>query len=313
MEVEEEDEFEIYTTKAEIEKRYEVLWKLGEGGFSMVYAAKDKKLCKDVAIKKMKDARGVESHGISKDVLRECASLRELSHPNIIRLLGLFMGKSSIWLILERMDQSLGDYIPYKVMNRRHRIDIMRQIALGLAFCHSRGVMHRDIKPQNILVSKKAPFTVKLADFGHGRKFNVPLRAYSQTVCTMWYNSPELLLGMKMYNTSHDVWSYACVMFFVYEGYHLFTGDSEISMQWQIFAVLGTPTRETFQMAFECGKDSIRWPSYAPKNLSLVIPHADPDELDLFTNILRYEDRLPMKKIASTLCAFEDIPIKKGL
>lgn len=116
------------------------------------------------------------------------------------------------------------------------------QIIGALAFCHCRRIMHRDLKPQNLLIDGKG--VIKLADFGLARAFGVPVRAYTHEVVTLWYRPPEVLLGTTRYSTALDMWSTATVVYELATKKPLFCGDSEIDQLYRIFAVLGTPTKE---------------------------------------------------------------------
>ena len=99
--------------------------------------------------------------------------------------------------------------------------------------------MHRDLKPQNILLGDKG--VIKIADFGLARAFSVPLRPYSHEVVTMWYRSPELLLGATEYTIAVDMWSVGCIFFEMVVMQALFPGDTAIEMIERIFELLGTP------------------------------------------------------------------------
>ena len=85
----------------------------------------------------------------------------------------------------------------------------MQQLLSGIAYCHAHRVLHRDLKPQNLLIDNRG--TIKLADFGLARAFSLPVRTYTHEVVTLWYRAPEILLGTKTYSTAVDVWSLGCI------------------------------------------------------------------------------------------------------
>ena len=85
----------------------------------------------------------------------------------------------------------------------------MHQLLSGIAYCHAHRVLHRDLKPQNLLIDNRG--TIKLADFGLARAFSLPVRTYTHEVVTLWYRAPEILLGTKTYSTAVDVWSLGCI------------------------------------------------------------------------------------------------------
>lgn len=109
----------------------------------------------------------------------------------------------------------------------------MYQLLLALKCCHQRGVVHRDLKPQNLLVNRAG--ALKVADFGLARAFSVPIRAYTHEVVTLWYRAPEILLGGKEYALGVDMWSVGCIMAELVSKKPLFPADSEIDMLMRVF------------------------------------------------------------------------------
>jgi serine/threonine protein kinase len=85
------------------------------------------------------------------------------------------------------------------------------QIINAIKFCHCKRILHRDLKPQNLLIDKSG--SIKLADFGLARAFGVPIRTLTHEVLTLWYRAPEILLGQKEYSTPVDIWSIGCIFF----------------------------------------------------------------------------------------------------
>ncbi|GLI60815.1 hypothetical protein VaNZ11_002921, partial [Volvox africanus] len=106
------------------------------------------------------------------------------------------------------------------------------QMLSGLDYCHKRRILHRDLKPQNLLIDVRHGNRLKVADFGLSRAFGVPVRLLSPEVVTLWYRPPELLLGGKVYGTPVDIWSVACVVVELSNRWPLFPGSTVCGGVW---------------------------------------------------------------------------------
>ncbi|XP_040435662.1 cyclin-dependent kinase 7 isoform X3 [Falco naumanni] len=194
-------------------KRYEKLAFLGEGQFATVFKARDKNNNQIVAIKKIKlGHRSEAKDGINRTALREIKLLQELSHPNIIGLLDAFGHKSNISLVFDFMETDLEVIIKDTsiVLTQSHIKAYMLMTLQGLEYLHQHWILHRDLKPNNLLLDENG--ILKLADFGLAKSFGSPNRVYTHQVVTRWYRAPELLFGAKMYGVGVDMWAVGCIL-----------------------------------------------------------------------------------------------------
>ncbi|CAN8095639.1 unnamed protein product [Discula destructiva] len=223
--------------------------KLGEGTYAIVnlgHARADPS--QFVAIKKIKKQKEY-TEGLAPDAVRELKHLQELSHPNIISLLSVFSTKDqNVCLVLEYLP--LGDL---EMLIRDHdgirygTADIkawMGMLVRAVWFCHENYVLHRDIKPNNLLIA--ADGDVKLADFGLARSFADPGGLMTSNVITRWYRPPELLYGAKHYSGAVDVWSVGTVMAEVILRVPFLPGNTEIDQLALIYKQIGTPTEDVW-------------------------------------------------------------------
>ncbi|KAH8598212.1 kinase-like domain-containing protein [Bisporella sp. PMI_857] len=223
--------------------------KLGEGTYANVYLgwlATDPS--QKVAIKKIK-VQAEYKEGMAPDAIRELKHLQELHHPNIISLLTVFSSKDqNLNLVLEFLP--LGDL---EMLIKDHEnihygaADIkawMGMLCRAVWFCHENFVLHRDIKPNNLLIA--ADGEVKLADFGLARSFADPYRPMSTQVITRWYRPPELFYGAKHYSGAVDIWSVGLVFAELVLRVPFLAGDSDLDQIRLIGLAIGTPTEENW-------------------------------------------------------------------
>jgi serine/threonine protein kinase len=152
--------------------------------------------------------------GAPSTAIREISLMKELKHPNIVRLYDVVHTETKLMLVFEHMDQDLKKFMDqsgqHGALDKRIIRSFMQQLLLGIAYCHENHVLHRDLKPQNLLINKKGE--LKLADFGLARAFGIPVNTFSNEVVTLWYRSPDVLLGSRNYSTSIDIWSAGCIL-----------------------------------------------------------------------------------------------------
>ncbi|GBF90178.1 cyclin-dependent kinase [Raphidocelis subcapitata] len=183
--------------------KYEKGVVLGHGTFGSVYKATHKETGQVVAIKKI--------NGIDMTALREIKLLKELRSPHIVSLLDVFPHKRKLTMVFEFMDSDLEALIKAKgiVLSPANIKAYMQLLLRALAHCHACWVVHRDIKPNNMLVDGNGGF--KLADFGLARIYGSPDGRLTNQVFARWYRPPELLFGSTCYGPSIDIWAAGCV------------------------------------------------------------------------------------------------------
>ena len=165
------------------------------------------------------------------------------------------------------------------------------QLLSGIEYCHLHRVLHRDLKPQNLLINREGK--LKLADFGLARAFGIPVRSYTHEVVTLWYRAPDVLLGSRQYSTPVDMWSVGCILAEMVTGRPLFMGNSEDTQLEIIFNEMGTPTEESLPGVTHLPKwsepDEIVAP---PTSLHHFVDAWDEEGVDLLTNLLQYNPDL---------------------
>ncbi|KAM0893735.1 hypothetical protein ACQ4PT_024920 [Festuca glaucescens] len=227
-------------------ENFEKLEKIGQGTYSSVFRARSLETGRVVALKKVR-FDSVEPESV-RFMAREIVVLRRLQgHPNVVGLHGLITSRSSpsIYLVFEYMEHDLAGLASSSAADNSFSQPqikcYMRQLLAGLEHCHARGVMHRDIKCANLLVS--ADGQLKIADFGLANLFSSSPQQPPLTsrVVTLWYRPPELLLGATAYDPTVDLWSAGCVFAELHARRPVLQGRTEVEQIHKIFKLCGSP------------------------------------------------------------------------
>ncbi|CAF2142333.1 unnamed protein product [Rotaria magnacalcarata] len=230
---------------------YEILAKIGEGTYGEVFKARDKATGELCALKKVRLEN--EKEGFPITAIREIQILRQLTHPHIVNLKEIIMdaraivdikNDTSFYLVFEYCDHDLFGLLDSGLieLDIEHIRAFVYQIMSGLAYCHERKFLHRDIKCSNILLNNNGK--IKLADFGLARFYNAEDkdRPYTNKVITLWYRPPELLLGEERYGPAIDIWSCGCIFGELFTRRPLFQGQREEEQLEMISRLCGSPT-----------------------------------------------------------------------
>jgi len=274
--------------------RFKRLEKLGEGTYGVVYKARDVNTGDTLALKKIRlDA---EDEGIPSTAIREISLLKQLQHPNIVRLYDVILTDQKLTLVFEFLDQDLKKYLDSfgdNGLDAHTTKSFLRQLLHGICHCHENRVLHRDLKPQNLLINREGE--LKLADFGLARSFGIPVRSYTHEVVTLWYRSPEVLLGSRHYSTPIDLWSVGCIFAEIASGRPLFPGRNDKDQLLKIFKVLGTPTLADWPGMAALPQYQQSYTVYKRQSLGKIVP-LNQNGIDLLEEFLRYD---PEKRITA--------------
>jgi len=247
---------------------YEKLNQLGEGSYATVYKGISKVNKMFVALKEI---RLQEDEGAPFTAIREASLLKQLKHHNIVRLHDIIHTNRNLTLVFEYLHTDLCQYLerhPDGLKGHNAKLFLF-QLLRGLSYIHKRRILHRDLKPQNLLLSEQGD--LKLADFGLARSKTVPSRTYSNEVVTLWYRPPDVLCGSKTYSTSLDVWGVGCIFLEMLTGLPIFPGTKGVEDQLdRIWKVCGSPDDDWFNSYKLFSKNDFH--QYKSKELSHFVP-----------------------------------------
>ncbi|KAF1390972.1 hypothetical protein PFLUV_G00063680 [Perca fluviatilis] len=268
---------------------YIKLDKLGEGTYATVYKGRSKLTDNLVALKEI---RLEHEEGAPCTAIREVSLLKDLKHANIVTLHDIIHTQKSLTLVFEYLDKDLKQYLDDcgNIIHVHNVKLFLFQLLRGLSYCHQRKVLHRDLKPQNLLINERGE--LKLADFGLARAKSIPTKTYSNEVVTLWYRPPDILLGSTDYSTHIDMWGVGCIFYEMATGRPLFPGSTVEEELHFIFKLLGTPTEQSWPGVSSNDEFvAYNYPQYRAERLSNHTPRLSSEGVDLLSKFLQFEGK----------------------
>ena len=275
---------------------FQKLERIGCSTSARAYKARDRAKGNFVFLKKIR--LDEEQIGLPQNMLREISIHKTLSHPNVVELYKVVKCERKIALVFEYVDQSLCDILCKHRLSGGLPTSLIKsytfQMLAGIAFCHSQRVIHRDLKPQTILVDRTG--ILKLSSFTFASIIR-PTSTLTHEVVTIWYRCPEILLGAEHYSTAIDIWSIGCIIAELASDEPLFPGAGpEIVQLILIFQLLGTPTEETWAGVSQLRDYNPLFPRWHAKDLGALLPRLDAEGVALLARTLTYD---PARRISA--------------
>lgn len=294
--------YHTFTTmgrKFHVEKRWKFVRELGQGAYGFVVSAQDQISGETVAIKLV--TRLFEKTQLSKRALREISLLRHFAnHENITGLIDMDViapDFNEIYLFMEPMEADLHQIVRSgQPLSNAHVQYFLYQILRAMKYVHTAGVIHRDLKPGNLLVN--ADCELKICDFGLSRGFDFETNPADENagfmteyVATRWYRAPEIMLSFRKYSTAIDMWSIGCILGELLGMKPMFKGKDYVDQLNIIIDVLGTPDEETLQRIGSVKAQAyIRsLPVKEAKSFKSLFPQADDLALDLLSKLVTFD------------------------
>lgn len=289
--------FKVFNQEFVVDERYNVSKELGQGAYGIVCAASNIHTGEGVAIKKVTNVFSKKI--LAKRALREIKLLQHFrGHRNITCLYDMDIPRpdnfNETYLYEELMECDLAAIIRSgQPLTDAHFQSFIYQILCGLKYIHSANVLHRDLKPGNLLVN--ADCELKIADFGLARGFSIDPEEnagyMTEYVATRWYRAPEIMLSFQNYTKAIDVWSVGCILAELLGGRPFFKGRDYVDQLNQILHYLGTPNEETLRrIGSPRAQDYVRNLPYMPKiAFQRLFPNSNPDALDLLDRMLAFD------------------------
>lgn len=290
MEYNQRTTYRVYHQDFTIDSQLTLKRELGRGAYGIVCSAS----CPNspgVAIKKITNIFSKKI--LARRALLEIKMLVHFrGHKNITCLYDLDIvtpNFNEVYLYEDLMECDLHQIIRSRQpLTDSHYQSFVYQILCGLKYIHSANVLHRDLKPGNLLVN--ADCDLKICDFGLARGFqNNDVNVLTEYVATRWYRAPEIPLSAQAYTKAIDVWSVGCIMAELLGGKPLFKGETPFDQINQIIAILGTPAPDTLRNVSPKIHEYLSSLEYkAPVPFSEIYPNANPEGLDLLRRLLDF-------------------------
>ena len=288
---------------------YEKAQKLGEGTYGAVFRAFNIKTKEVVALKLVRMDQ--EDDGIPANSLREISLLRSMNHVNIIHLQEVSCEDGRITMVLDYMERDLRRYLDRqknKQTDPRLICSYSFQLLCGIYYLHRNGIIHKDIKPENLLIDRTG--YLKIGDFGNARICHRPFQSFEGNESFFWYYAPELLFAKHPFDFPVDIWSCGCTIAEMVRKCPLFNGDSNIDQLIQIIKLLGMPSEEDWEGFKDYLPSDFPIPSENAPEFSKFFPEeTDPDLLDLLSGLLQMN---PQKRLTAEQAVhhkyFDSIP-----
>lgn len=287
----------VQGTQFEVDKRYKIIEPVSHGAYGIVCSAQDTVDNEEgVAVKKIE---GVFDHvTITKRTLRELRILRHLQHENLIEVKNIFItghrdNFQEIYVVSELMETDLASTLrSAQVLSDDHCQFFLYQILRGMKYVHSAFVIHRDLKPRNLLVNSNCD--LKICDFGLARvrfadsDWVCPMTEY---VCTRWYRAPEVLCSWTDYSCAIDIWSIGCILAEMLQRKPLFPGANTQHQLDQVINRLGSPeANELMKIPNEkCRKFIRSLTKTSGKGFNDFTSNAPQEVVDLMAQMLKWD------------------------
>lgn len=283
---------------AHVRRKYDVQAKLGKGAYGIVWRAVDRRSGETTALKKIFDA--FQNAQDAQRTFREVMFLQEMSgHEHIVTLLNVLKADNDcdLYLVFEHMETDLHAAIRAGILQDVHHRYIVWQALKALKFMHSAELLHRDMKPSNLLLNGDC--LVKVADFGLARSMRDldaasrggPATVMTDYVATRWYRAPEILMGSPRYTFGVDMWSIGCILGEMLSGTAVFPGSSTLDQLERIMGLTGKPKASEAEVLSPYALEmlsQLQAPPPAETTWSKHFPSASPDALDLMRRCLSF-------------------------